>query len=165
MHCSHVQQQQKTPRKHAKKPQTKAQREEWHTIRTYHCVKPCSTIQEHQERKECTKTQKESSKRDLHVIMFNNTKKESIYKNPKGKLKERACMQPCSTTKLPRKKAYTKTQKESSKTKHACMHTSNHVQQQQQQKKHQERKHAHKYKRKYKEFMNSSCISFKPNLL
>ncbi len=98
MHTSnHVQQQQKTPRKHAKKPQTKAQREEWHTIRTYHCVQPCSTLQEHQERKEYTKTPKESSKRDLHATMFNNktTKKESMYKNPKEKFKERACMQPC----------------------------------------------------------------------
>jgi hypothetical protein len=73
----------------------------------------------------------------MHATMFNNktAKKESMHKNTKGKLKDRACMQPCSTTKPPRKKACTKTQKESSKTEHACRHTSNHVQQQQQQQK------------------------------
>jgi len=76
------------------------------------------------------KRMQKNTKGKLKATMFNNktTKKESMYKNPKGKLKERACMQPCSTTKPSRKKACTKTQKESSKTEHACMHTSNHVQ-------------------------------------
>ncbi len=75
-----------------------------------------------------------------HVQQYKNTKKEKNAQKLKRKAQSETYMQPCSITRPPRKKAFTKTQKESSKREHAC----NHVQQQNR----QERNHAQKHKRK-----------------